>query len=95
MVKTIRVSNVDFTGGSNAFRIKIWPAGPTTGSAEVSDVVYDGVSVNGTDLPIAIDSCYNSKSTADCLKYQSTSTSSVADIHVGNVHGTTSGAKKG
>ena len=72
---------------SKAVGIKLHPGGSAHGTATVSNVTYDGVTVTNCDYAAQIQSCYNE----DASYYASyPSTASVTGVYFKNFIGTTS-----
>ncbi|KUL89435.1 hypothetical protein ZTR_04324 [Talaromyces verruculosus] len=87
-VKNIYVSNLSMSGCSKAAGIKLYASGPDYGTATVSNVTYQGVTVDDCDYGLQIQSCYNGN-TSYCAEYPSTA--SLTDVHFNGFSGTTSG----
>lgn len=87
-VKNIYVSNLSMSGCSKAAGIKLYASGPDYGTATVSNVTYQGVTVDDCDYGLQIQSCYNGN-TSYCAEYPSPA--SLTDVHFNGFSGTTSG----
>lgn len=86
-VSNIYVTNAIMEGATKAVGIKVYPGGSAHGSAIVSNVTYDGVTVNSCDYAAQIQSCYGEK-TAYCAS--NPSTAQIAGVSFKNFKGTTS-----
>lgn len=86
-VKNIYVSQATMQTSTKAVGIKLYPGGSSHGTATVSNVTFDGVTVSGCDYAAQIQSCYN-EDASYCSSYPSTAT--LTDIYFKNFSGTTS-----
>jgi galacturan 1,4-alpha-galacturonidase len=86
-VKNIYVTDATMINSSKAVGIKLYPGGSSHGTATVSNVTYDGVTVTNCDYAAQIQSCYN-EDASYCSSYPSTA--SVTGVYFKNFKGTTS-----
>lgn len=86
-VQNVYVTDATMTGCSKAAGIKLYPGGSDHGTATVSNVTWDGVTVDNCDYGAQIQSCYGG--TADeCAS--TPSAASLTGISFKNFKGTTS-----
>jgi galacturan 1,4-alpha-galacturonidase len=86
-VKNVYVSGATMINSTKAVGIKLYPAGSAHGTAVVSNVTFDGVTVKNCDWAAQIQSCYG-EDTSYCSSYPSTA--SVTGVYFKNFKGTTS-----
>lgn len=86
-VKNIYVTDATMINSSKAVGIKLYPGGSAHGTATVSNVTYDGVTVTNCDYAAQIQSCYN-EDASYCASYPSTAI--VTGVYFKNFKGTTS-----
>lgn len=87
IVENVYVSDLTMSGCAKAAGIKLYASGPDYGTATVSNVTYQGVTVDGCDYALQIQSCYNGD-TSYCEEYPSNA--SLTDVHFNGFTGTTS-----
>jgi polygalacturonase len=87
-VQNLYVTNLSMSGCSKAAGIKLYASGPDYGTATVSNVTYQGVTVDDCDYGLQIQSCYNGDTTY-CAEYPTTA--SLTDVYFNDFSGTTSG----
>lgn len=88
-VTNIYVTGATMVNATKAVGIKLYPGGSTYGSATVSNVTFNDVTVKNSDWAAQIQSCYNADATY-CAS--NPSTASVTDVYFTNFKGTTSSA---
>ncbi|TGO58690.1 hypothetical protein BCON_0052g00350 [Botryotinia convoluta] len=86
-VTNIYVTGATMVNSTKAVGIKFYPGGSSHGSAIVSNVTFNDVTVKNSDWAAQIQSCYNEDATY-CAS--SPSTASVTDVYFTNFKGTTS-----
>ena len=86
-VKNVYVTDATVTDCSKAAGIKLYPGGSDHGTATVSNVTWDGVTVNNCDYGAQIQSCYDG-TTSECSS--NPSAASLSGIYFKNFQGTTS-----
>jgi galacturan 1,4-alpha-galacturonidase len=87
-VKNVYVSGATMIDSTKAAGIKLYEGGSSHGTATVTNVTWDGVTVNGCDYAFQVQSCYGSESDADC---EDNPSAAVLDqIYIKNFSGTTS-----
>ncbi|KAF7929218.1 uncharacterized protein EAE98_005137 [Botrytis deweyae] len=86
-VTNIYVTGATMVNSTKAVGIKLYPGGSSHGSAIVSNVTFNDVTVKNSDWAAQIQSCYNEDATY-CAS--SPSTASVTDVYFTNFKGTTS-----
>ena len=86
-VKNVYVARATMISSTKAVGIKVYPGGPSHGTAVVSNVTWDTVTVAGCDYAAQIQSCYG-EGTSYCSSYPSTA--SITGVHFKNFNGTTS-----
>lgn len=87
VVSNVYVSNLSMSGCTKAAGIKLYAAGPDYGTATVTNVTYQGVTVDECEYAVQIQSCYNGD-TEYCEEYPSTAT--LTDVYFNDFSGTTS-----
>lgn len=87
VVQNVYVSGATMINSAKAAGIKLYPAGPSHGSATVTNITWDGIVVDNSDYAFQIQSCYG-ETAAYCAQYPSTA--KLSGIVVKNVSGTTS-----
>lgn len=75
------------TDCTKAVGIKLYNGGSSHGSSTVSNVTYDGVTVNGCEYAAQIQTCYGATSDADCAA--NPASASLTEINFKNFKGTT------
>jgi galacturan 1,4-alpha-galacturonidase len=60
-VKNIHISKAVMKKSTKAAGIKVWPSSSSHGSATVSNITWDGVSVSDCEYAVQIQSCYGEK----------------------------------
>jgi galacturan 1,4-alpha-galacturonidase len=86
VVSNVYVSNLTMSGCTKAAGIKLYASGPDYGTATVSNVTYQGVTVDECEYAVQIQSCYNGD-TSYCEEYPSTAT--LTDVYFNDFSGTT------
>jgi len=86
-VQNVYISNIRMINSSKAAGIKLYPGGPSHGTVVVSNVTYDGVTVDNCDYAFQVMNCYSSD-TATCKSHPSAPM--LSDIHLINFTGKTS-----
>ncbi|KAF2763413.1 glycoside hydrolase family 28 protein [Pseudovirgaria hyperparasitica] len=86
-VTNIYVKNANMQTSSKAVGIKLYPGGSSHGTATVSNVTWDGVTVSSCDYAAQIQSCYN-EDASYCTS--SPSTAKLSKVYFKNFKGTTS-----
>lgn len=69
-VQNIYINGATMTNTSKAAGIKLWPAGPSHGTAVVNNVTWENVVVDGSDYGFQIQNCYGETSDY-CSQYPS------------------------
>lgn len=87
-VTNVYVSGATMRNCSKAVGIKLYDGGATHGTATVSNVTWDGVTVDNCQYGAQVQSCYNGDPD-DCAETPSAAT--LTDINLLNFVGTTSG----
>ncbi|KAH8662403.1 glycoside hydrolase family 28 protein [Xylariales sp. PMI_506] len=85
-VSNIYVTNLDMINCGKAAGIKLYAGGPDFGTATVTNVTWDTVTVDGCEYGVQIQSCYNNDATY-CAEYPSAAV--LEDIYFKNFKGTT------
>ncbi|KAL3422650.1 extracellular exo-polygalacturonase [Phlyctema vagabunda] len=87
VVRNVYVSAATMINSTKAVGIKLYPGGSAHGTASVSNVTWDGVTVVNCDYAAQIQSCYG-EDAAYCTS--SPSTAAVSGVYFKNFQGTTS-----
>ncbi|KFY09212.1 hypothetical protein V491_08329 [Pseudogymnoascus sp. VKM F-3775] len=87
-VQNVYVTNAVMNDCTKAVGIKLYNGGSSHGSSTVSNVTYDGVTVNGCDYASQIQTCYGATDDADCAA--NPASASLTGIYFKNFQGTTS-----
>lgn len=85
-VTNVYVKNLDMINCGKAAGIKLYPAGPGAGTATVTNVTWDGVTVDGCEYGVQVQSCYD-HTAAYCAEYPSAA--KLTDIYFIGFSGTT------
>jgi galacturan 1,4-alpha-galacturonidase len=86
-VKNVYVTNAIMNDCTKAVGIKLYNGGSSHGSSTVSNVTYDGITVNGCEYAAQIQTCYGASSDADCAA--NPASASLTGINFKNFKGTT------
>ena len=86
-VQNVYVTDATMTGCSKAAGIKLYPGGSDHGTATVTNVTWDGVTVSNCDYGAQIQSCYDGTA-AECSS--TPSAAKLSGVYFKNFKGTTS-----
>jgi galacturan 1,4-alpha-galacturonidase len=86
-VKNVYVTGATMIGSTKAVGIKVYPGGSSHGTSTVSNITYDGVTVDNSDYAAQIQSCYGE--TAEYCT-SNPSKASITDVYFKNFKGKTS-----
>ena len=86
-VKNVYVTGATMVNCTKAVGIKLYPGGSTHGTSTVSNVTWDGVTVDNCEYGAQVQSCYSSTA-ADCTA--NPCAASLTGIYFKNFKGTTS-----
>ena len=87
VVQNVYVSNIHMINSTKAVGIKLYPGGPSHGTVVVSNVTFDGVTVENCDYGFQVMNCYSSNSST-CK--ENPSAAKLSDIRLMNLFGKTS-----
>ena len=87
-VKNVYVTGATMVNCTKAAGIKLYSGGSTHGTSSVSNVTWDGVTVDNCDYGAQVQSCYGAATTAECTANPSAAT--LTGIYFKNFKGKTS-----
>lgn len=87
VVQDVYVSNIHMINSTKAVGIKLYPGGPSHGTVAVTNVTFDGVTVENCDYGFQVMNCYSSN-TSTCK--ENPSAAKLSGIRLINLSGKTS-----